>query len=266
MKAQYSKYFYKCLHHMVMSSRASYRIDLVDSSSDVYARYMSVQCQANSKRERWIDCSKSLVDVKRIGSFLASRPKGEPLTAGGREVLKRCDELRIIYRYQAEERRQSYLYYRTASEIINSDRTVRTAFVYGGVKRDEHGTLIEKIPPAWTTTGRPWSTVKDFGKHNLEYYLACLMGARGATSTVYCPYTLTGNDCAGLLVKFDEKVKVVDAPEGPVRALVHLGNTVGGYPVLGMLDCKVDAKGYVVDWPSTFPFAARVIMFKERKK
>lgn len=265
MKAQYSKYFYKCLHHIIMSSRASYRIDLVDSSSDMYARYVSVQCQANAKRALWIDCSRSLADVKRIGSYLASRPIENPLTSGGRDVLKRCDELRIIYGHKAEEYRQSYLYYRTASEIINSDRTVRTAFVYGEVKRDDTGNAVDKVPPAWTTTGRQWSTVKDFGKLNLEYYLTCLMGARSATSTVSCPYTLTGSDCAGLLVKFGETVKVVDAPEGPVRALVHMGNTVGGYPILGMLDCKVDANGNVVDWPAMFPFAARVIMFKTKK-
>jgi len=262
MKAQYSKYFSKCLKHIMLTSRSPDRIDYVDTSSDMYFYYTSVQCIANGKRKSWLDALKSLREVRSIGSSLASRPKDEPLTYGGRDVLKRCEELQILYRNDAEALRQSYLELRTASLIINSDRTVRTAFVYGGARRNEYGNLVEKIPPAWTTTGRHWKTIGEFGRLNFRIYLAEYMNRKYK----YGPYTLTGNDCAALLVKFDEVVTVVDAPEDPVRALVHLGNTVGGYPVLGMLDCRIDAKGNVVDWPSTFPFEARAIMFKEKNK
>ena len=259
MKAQYSKYFYHCLLHLVTHSRSTYSIDCVNTSKKIYEA-MPTSGIANVNHDKWVEYTESMHDVRRIGSYLSSRPSDVKVTGGARDVIARCDELYVIYRDKAAKSYRDYMWYRTCDEIINSDRTLKASFIHGHAKWTNTG-LVGKEPPSWTVTGRRWQTVNEFGKLNLQCYLAALMQSRGA-SWCGCQFHLTGDDVKNREETFDRAVDVVDAPEGPVRALVHMGNTVGGYPILGMLDCRIDKNGDVIGWPEMFPFKARAIMFK----
>ena len=116
-----------------------------------------------------------------------------------------------------------------------------------------------------------WKTLPEIGLLNFSIYLDKLMESRAVNRF---RYSFGGEDIAKLEAKFDE---LVDADAGldtlkwfaennerRTRALVHYGNTAGGYPLLGIMDCRFDRNGVILNAPydSERLTEARVLMFK----
>ena len=224
-------------------------------------------------RKAWLENMASRREAKTIGSMLASRPKDNPLTGAGQQLLERCNELQVIYRAAYRKVLGEYRFNSIILQLMQTDWCLQNQFVCDFIKRSpDRKWTVERRPPAWTVAPRgTWKTIPKFGRMNFSIYLNWLLESRAVNRF---RYTFGGQDIAKLEAKFDE---LVDADAGVdtlkwfdennerrTRALVHYGNTRGGYPLLGIMDCRFDRNGVILNAPydSERNCEARVLMFK----
>ena len=224
-------------------------------------------------RKAWLDNMASRREAKKIGSMLASRPKDNPLTGAGQKILERCNELQTIYKADYRKVLGEYRFNSIILQLMQTDWCLQNQFVCDFIRRSsDRKEVVERRPPAWTVAPRgTWKTLPEIGLLNFSIYLDKLMESRAVNRF---RYSFGGEDIAKLEAKFDE---LVDADAGldtlkwfaennerRTRALVHYGNTAGGYPLLGIMDCRFDRNGVILNAPydSERLTEARVLMFK----
>ena len=216
----------------------------------------------------------SRLEARRLGSMLASRTEDNPLTEAGEKVLERCNELQVLYRAAYRKARGEYRFNSAVYQLIMTEWGLLNQFVVDHVKYgpDIPRTIAERNPPAWTLAPRgTWKALPEFGRLYMDIYLDGLLSS-GATRRCRAP--LNRSSAKALLGKFDrladtdaglETLKWLDENQArTVHALVHYGNTLGGYPVLGVVDCRFDERGEVTGIPfeSERLQPVRVLMFK----